>query len=116
MGCAMPMRLPTCAPQLRAPASSSRISRNRRRATRAMFPCPASWSSPSGFESDPHGEEARPCAPPPDDALHRRENHEARPVAFILRDAASRLLRMGGYDGPHDCCLLTLSPLFAGRG
>jgi len=43
----------------------------------------------------PHGEEAHRAAP--DDASHRRENHEAGPAAFILRDAAhARLLRMRG--------------------
>src|SRR5687768_4259994 len=30
----------------------------------------------------------------PDDALHRRGNHEAPPVLLILRDAAARLFRM----------------------
>ena len=30
----------------------------------------------------------------PDDALHRRANHVGPSVAYILRDAASRLLRM----------------------
>src|SRR5947208_16650648 len=36
----------------------------------------------------------RRAAPSPDEASHRRENHEAPLVPFILRDAASRLLRM----------------------
>src|SRR5512142_1038868 len=30
----------------------------------------------------------------PDDASHRRENHEARDTDLLLRDAAPRLLRM----------------------
>src|SRR5205807_8402346 len=45
----------------------------------------------------------RRTAPSTDDATHRRENHEAAPVPFIHRDAATRLLRMrsgGLWMGP----------------